>query len=74
VQAELDAYNNINERWRFVFQDGASLATVSDMSLYAEQDGDVAGCIIGPCSVSAVDVAKVVKGGNVRHGPGRAKG
>ena len=65
-QAELEAYNNIDERWRFCLKDGASLTIERNMSMNQDERG-VAGPLEAPCSVVAVDVARAVKGGGAKQ-------
>jgi len=66
-QAQLEAYNNVDEHWRFFFKEGASLTIEQNMSLN-QDEGGVGGPLEAPCSVLAVDVAKTVKGGGlVKH-------
>lgn len=61
-QAELEAYNNIDERWRFCLKNGASLTIERNMSMNQDEKG-IVGPLEAPCSVLAVDVTRAVKGG-----------
>ena len=65
-QAELEAYNNIDERWRFFLKKGASLTIEQSMSMN-QDEGGVAGPLEATCSVLAVDVTRAVKGGGAKQ-------
>ncbi len=64
VQAHLEAYNNVDEHWRFFLKEGVSLTIEENMSLN-QDEGGVGGPLEAPCSVLAVDVARTVKGGGL---------
>lgn len=58
-QGEMEAFNNIDERWRVLLKEGAHLTTEASI----RGEANTAGTLEGRCLLTAVDTGHIVKGG-----------
>ncbi len=64
-KAELDAYNNVEERWSFFLKQDGTALTMEESAVghddEEEEEALAGGTLEARCSIRAVDVTRVVK-------------